>query len=177
MPSVSDENLLVPVDSLAAQTTSSIEAQLAALELEQKQLQLEIMRDQVAAIKSKKAAIAEQNRIKIMSTQQFLAQRKATQEHCNHRKGGANAQAVIQGEGDSDKYAVVKHKLPNNRWWVICQRCLKEWHPANPWNIEGGELQPLPATPGWEEAIRFNTDNTPSESSIFQFEKTIEASA
>ena len=43
---------------------------------------------------------------------------------------------------------------------VLCQRCLKEWHPADPFTG-------VPATEGWEWAMNQPTDNFPSGSSLF----------
>ena len=82
-----------------------------------------------------------------------------------------NMEAVIQGEGDDPKYAVIKHRLPYGGVMVLCQRCGKEWHPANPYFVNDfGRVENKPADTGWAEAVRFPTDNTASGSSLFQFQ-------
>jgi len=151
-------------DSLQEKTNADVVAELARLELEEKQLDLEIKREAVAKIKSQRAAKLEEARSKMLATKQFLAQREATQKNCNHRKGGIGAEAVMRGQGSDAMYAVFKHRLPCNRYFVLCSRCGKEWHPAQP--IFG-----IKATAGYDEAINFPTDNSPSSSSTFIFER------
>jgi hypothetical protein len=161
---------------LSSKTNDQLNDELAALTLEEKQLDLEIKRQRVAEIRAKQQNLLDQTRAKSMATRQFLAQRAAIQAHCNHRKGGQGVPAVIHGEGTSAMYAVAKHMLPNGLWWVLCTRCGKEWHPENPFNVENGRIVPVKATPGWQEAVNYPTDNTPSRSSTFFIrESTAEA--
>jgi|ERR1700719_2594273 len=150
---------------LESKTNADVAAELAALEMEEKRLDLEIKREQVSKIRAQRAAKLEEARAKLIATKQFLAQREANQANCNHRKGGIGAEAVMRGQGTDAMYAVFKHKLPCNRYFVLCSRCGKEWHPAQP-------LFGIKATPGYDEAIRFPSDNTPSGSSTFMFERT-----
>ncbi len=151
--------------SLESKTNADVAAELAALEMEEKRLDLEIKREQVSKIRAQRAAKLEEARAKLIATKQFLAQREANQANCNHRKGGIGAEAVMRGQGTDAMYAVFKHKLPCNRYFVLCSRCGKEWHPAQP-------LFGIKATPGYDEAIRFPSDNTPSGSSTFMFERS-----
>lgn len=162
---------------LANKSNAQLEAEVAAADLEMKQLDLEIKRETVAKIKSDRQAkydVAESKRI---ATLQFLASRKANQDRCNHRKGGRGPDAVMRGQGDDASYALIKHKLPCREFMILCQRCGKEWHPANKWNVENGVLRPIEATSGpnqmdnWSWAMQANSDNTPSASSTFEFSK------
>jgi hypothetical protein len=155
---------------LESKTNADVLAELSALELEEKQLDLEIKRESVARIRAQRSAKLEEARAKMIATKQFLAQRAANQENCNHRKGGIGAEAVMRGQGTDAMYSVIKHKLPCNRYFVLCARCGKEWHPAQP-------LFGIKATPGYDEALRFPSDNTPSGSSTFMFERTEAVSA
>jgi hypothetical protein len=107
------------------------------------------------------------------SLKAFMRNRALQQDHCNHRKGGIDATALIQGRGDSDKFCIVKHGLPNGDFFIICTRCNKEWHPERPYNVEGGVRRPLPATPGWAAMVVATTDNTSSASSMFIFRETV----
>jgi hypothetical protein len=152
-------------EGLASQTNADVVTQLAALELEEKQLDLEIKREQVAKIKSQRNAKLDENRAKQIATKQFLANREANQEHCNHRKGGSGAGAVINGEGTDQNYAVIKHKMPNGTYSIFCQRCGREWHAPFPkLGIEGSK--------DYRWALNLPSDNVPSGSSTFLFERT-----
>lgn len=159
------ENIPVADGSIESKTNAELAAELQALELEEKKLDLEIKRETVAKIKSQRAAKLEEARAKLIATRQFLAQREANQNACNHRKGGIGADAVMRGQGTDAMYAVIKHKLPDGRYFILCQRCGKEWHPGN---VKLGMIE----TPGYQEAIRYNTNNTASGSSSFLFEQT-----
>lgn len=152
------------VAELQDKTDDQIRQELLNLTAEERRLDLEIKREKVSEIRSKRQNILDQYRMKAVATAQFLAQRAAQQAHCNHRKGGRGPDAVMRGQGDSAMYSVIKHKLPGNYWMVLCQRCGKEWH-------QGSQLLNEPQTPGFQDAIQFPTDNTASGSSIFLFEK------
>jgi hypothetical protein len=152
------------IKSLEAKTNAEILSELSALELEEKALDLEIKRETVAKIRSQRNAKLEEARSKILATMQFLMQRKMNQANCNHRKGGIGAEAVMRGQGSDAMYAVIKHKLPSGKYFVLCQRCGAEWHPPVAILGEVG-------TPGWAEAINWPTDNSPSGSSTFLFER------
>lgn len=154
--------------SLESKTNVEVTNELAALELEEKKLDLEIKRETVAKIRAQRTAKLDEARAKMLATKQFLAQRAANQDNCNHRKGGIGADAVMRGQGTDAMYAVIKHKLPNGRYFVLCQRCGKEWHPGFP-------LLSEVETKGYKEALNFPTDNSPSGSSTFIFEKSVEA--
>lgn len=158
--------------TLPEKTDSQINEELNALMMEEKRLDLEIKRDTVSKIKSQRQSALDQARAKMIATKQFLAQREASQRACNHRKGGQGAEGLIRGQGTSAMYSVIKHRLPNNRLWVLCTRCFKEWHPAHI-DIDNGVVVNYAATPGWEEAVSFPSDNTPSGSSSFLFETTV----
>ena len=159
------------IAELENKTNAQIAKELADLELEEKRLDLELKREAVAVNRAKRSAALETARAKTLATMQFLANREANQKSCNHRKGGRGPDAVMRGRGDDANRCVIFHKLPVGGTMVLCQRCGKEWMPANKWNTENGIIKPLPATPGWEDAIQWNTDNSPSGSSTFLFEK------
>jgi hypothetical protein len=116
-------------------------------------------------------------------TDAFLANIERIQSNCNHRKGGHagharshNLNFLYEGNASAPYlrdefgfmnydyrvpiYAVIKHRLPIGGILVLCQRCGKEWHPADP--VTG-----KPATKGWEQAVTFNTDNKTSASVQF----------
>jgi DNA-binding transcriptional MerR regulator len=162
-----DKNTSVPA-SLEAQEKEdvglSLEAQEKALEIQLKRLQLEELQEQSDKRRALKAAQREELRTKMVAIQQMMSQRANIQAHCSHKKGGTGVAAVLKGEGTSTNYAVIKHKMPDGRYWICCTRCLKEWHAAN-------KLDGTPETEGYREALMWPTDNTASGSSQFTFER------
>lgn len=153
---------------LENKTNSQVADELIALELEERRLDLEIKREQVAGIKAKRAAKLDEARAKLMATYQFLASRKANQDNCNHRKGGIGREAVMQGQGTDAMYAVIKHGKPNGTWMVVCERCHKEWHQE--FRIQGVLIEAaIPNQTEFTQAINFPSDNSPSRSGNFQF--------
>ena len=162
------EELNKVVSEFDNKSDSELNLELAAAAREEKELDLIIKRETVAKIKAEYNAKRDRAKSAQIAIKQYMAQREAQQRACNHLKGGTGAQAFLQGLGDSPYYAVIKHKKPNNRWMVLCQRCNKEWH-------EGHTVLDEPETPGFQEAIRFNTNNTASHSTTFTYEKEARA--
>lgn len=165
-------------EEVAGLSNTELEAKLKRLELLQRQQELEyrqydieLKKEEFAKLKGAKAQALEMTRQKNTSLRNFIAQREAQQAKCNHRKGGIGPEALINGQGSSAMYSIAKHRLPMGDFFVICTRCGKEWMPPMPFNVEGGELRPKAATPGWNEAVTWPTDNTPSVSSTFLFRK------
>lgn len=96
-------------ESLQNKTNAEVADELTALDREMAELDLEIKREQVAKIKAARQAKLDETRAKLIATQQFLTQRKAIQDNCNHRKGGIGAESVMRGQGTDPMYAVIKH--------------------------------------------------------------------
>jgi hypothetical protein len=152
-------------EELSTKSNSEIKAQLDELQRESDALDLEIKRESVAKIRAERANKLAAAQMRKNSTLNFLAQREATQSHCNHRKGGRGADAIQRGEGQAAEYAVAKHRLPHGKFMVLCLRCNKEWHPGI---VVNGVVISV-ETPGYAEALNFPTDNTASGSSTFTF--------
>lgn len=169
-------------------TNAQLVEEAAALDLEARKLELEykkqemeyraidmkIKKDQLAKLEAQYNTAINNARSRNLATLQFLANREANQKRCNHRKGGRGPDAVMRGIGDDSNRSIIHHKLPDGGIMVLCQRCGKEWYPARKWNSEDGILRPIAATLGWEEAVQWNTDNSPSGSSTFLFEKVVQ---
>lgn len=155
---------LVSTETFENLTNEQLNAESAKLEQELKSLDLELKRDQVSKIRAALNQKRDDARSRDVAIKNFMKQREMQQDSCNHRKGGVGAEAFLTGQGDSSYYSVIKHKLPCNQHMVLCQRCGKEWHPAQP--VFG-----LKETPGYQDAIRYNTNNTASSSSSFFFIK------
>jgi hypothetical protein len=168
---MSEDSKFKKPEQYTEKTNAQLEAEVAAADQEMKMLDLEIKRETVQKIKSDRQAKFDVAESKRVATLQFLASRKANQDRCNHRKGGRGPDAVMRGQGDDNSYAIIRHRLPHSEYMVLCQRCGKEWMPANKWNVENGVLKPLPASPGWADAMQWPCDNSASTSGDFRFEK------
>jgi hypothetical protein len=130
-----------------------------------KALDLELKREQVAKLRAQINQKLENARTRDVSIKNYMKQRDMQQENCNHFKGGTGAEAFLAGQGDSPYRSIIKHKLPCNRYFVLCQRCGKEWHPEQ-------KLFGIKETPGYQEALTWTTNNVASASSTFLFERT-----
>lgn len=128
-----------------------IDEQLKSLELEEKQLQLELMRENVRKIKQQKENAAVQQASIEHAVEESRRLEKQRQAACNHHQGGIGLEGYT-GKGHDSKYAVNKHTYPDGKTVVMCNRCLKEWRPGDP---------------GYAEALTWQTDNTPSSSVTF----------
>lgn len=84
----------------------------------------------------------------------LAANQNKREERCNHRKGGAGIQSVIEGTGTDNQYAVIKHTFANGDTRVGCLRCGKKWWPGDE---------------GYAEALAFPTINVSSGSIQFRF--------
>lgn len=163
--------------TVAGKSDAEVDAELKRLELQQraqeveyKKYDIELKKEEFKKLQGKRQEVLETTKQKMASLRNFIANREATQARCNHRKGGTGQEAIIHGQGSSAMYCVIKHRLPNATYMVLCQRCNKEWHDAQgPWN---GYPETKPATKGFKEALNFPTDNTSSVSSTFTFQKT-----
>ena len=88
-------------------------------------------------------------------------------EVCNHLKGGnvgalgsrsqgAERARIADGlrHGGGRQHSVIKHQLSNGNFMVICTRCGMKW---------------TKNTPGYAQAIEFETNNAPSSSVQIRF--------
>jgi hypothetical protein len=159
--------ILVGTETFEGKTNRELTDETVRLDNEMKALDIELKRDQVSKIRAQIEMKRENARTRNQSIRQYLAQRDAQQSNCNHLKGGMGADSFLRGQGDSPYYAVIKHKLPSGRYMVLCQRCGKEWHPADKFDKSVKE------TPGYQQALAFNTNNSASGSSTFLFERAV----
>lgn len=129
----------------------AVSEELARIKAEKEALELELLREQVSAIKNKQAKKQATHADVESALSQSAQIQKQQQSACTHRKGGVDLPGLSQGF--DAKYSVFKHVLPNGDLFVICSRCGKEWRPG---------------ADGYVEAINFPTDNTTSQSSQFR---------
>lgn len=155
---------LVGTETFENKTNAELAAEMAAVGAEMKQLDLELKRSEVSKLRAQINQKIENAKTRDLSIKNYMKQREMQQDNCNHRKGGTGAEAFLTGQGGDANYAVIKHKLPCNQYFVLCQRCGKEWHPGQP-------LFGIAETPGYREALGFLTNNVASGSSSFLFER------
>jgi hypothetical protein len=157
--------VLVSTETFETLTNKQLADESAKIDAEMKALDLELKREQVsklrAQINQKRDDAASRN----IAIKQYMAQRDAMQDNCNHLKGGMGPDAFMRGAGDSPYYAIIKHKLPSGKYMVLCQRCGKEWHPADKFD------KSIRETPGYQQALAWPTNNSASGSSTFLFER------
>jgi hypothetical protein len=159
------QSTLVSTETFETLTNKQLQDKSAEIDAEMKALDLELKREQVAKLRAQINQKRDDANSRNVAIRNFMKQREMQQEGCNHLKGGSGAEAFMTGQGDSPYHSVIKHKLPCNKYMVLCQRCGKEWHPAQP-------LFGTAETPGYAEALAFRTNNSASGSSVFLFEKT-----
>lgn len=133
-----------------------------ALQAEREELELEVLRDQVAKLHAQKEQKKMSHAQVETALQDFQVQQERGFAECNHRKGGKNLEGA-RGRGTDDKYAVIRHQLPFGQWMVLCTRCHKVWLPPDIAERMGRKPDP----DGYKEALEWNTDNEPSGSSLF----------
>lgn len=131
-------------------------------ELEFKQLQIKLMKHQLAEIESKEKQKQLSHEQVESGLKDFQAQQERGFAECNHRKGGKNLEGA-RGRGTDDKYAIIRHQLPFGQWMVLCTRCHKVWLPPEIAERMGQK----PDSEAYKAAMEWNTDNEPSGSSLF----------
>jgi hypothetical protein len=111
------------------QSLEDMELEFKRLEIEAKKLELLDIRDRVDDRQMKRDNREQRTRANGQVLDNNLAQRRAVQEQCNHRKGGNGLEGFASGQGDDPQYAVLKHQFLNSDVWVRCLRCGKWWKP------------------------------------------------
>jgi hypothetical protein len=157
--------VLVSTETFETLTNKQLAEESAKIDAEMKMLDLELKREQVTKLRAATNQKLDNARARDLSIKNYMAQRDAQQSNCNHLKGGTGAEAFLRGQGDSPYYAVIKHKLPSGKYMVLCQRCGKEWHPADKFD------KSIKETPGYQQALAWPTNNSASGSSTFLFER------
>ena len=164
--SIEDKKItLVSTETFENLTNQQLADESAKIDAEMKALDLELKREQVSKLRSQISQKLENTKSRALAVRNYLAQRDAQQEACNHHKGGTGSEAFLRGQGDSPYFAIIKHKLPSGLYMVLCQRCGKEWHPADKFD------KSIKETPGYQQALSWPTNNSASGSSVFLFER------
>lgn len=154
-------------------STAELERRAIFIDLDYKELNRELVKSQTEQLKMKQA----QNRDKFFSRGQELKKtdrdQQRQQANCSHRKGGRGIESLIKG-GNAPDYAIIKHLLPWNEWFVRCQRCGKTWKPvhAEDYDMESKAEREAYETAKAEYATAraWPTDNIESTGITFQWD-------
>lgn len=177
-------------EELAALELSIKKAQLADLELQKRERELNIQ--DVRARIGDRETKALQKQMDREAQGRTFAQQRATDEQrwkvCTHKKGGvvsARNMQVLSTGGNSVQYAVIKHQMINGDMWVRCLRCGRTWLPPVKenfyFNERGKSVAPKDGTfdaakfetvlNEYRMAVNFETNNSPSGSVQCRFTK------
>lgn len=165
------------------QSLEDMELEFKRLEIEAKKLELLDIRERVDERKMKHDNKEQRTRANGQVLDNNLAQRRAAQAYCNHKKGGNGLEGYMSGQGDDPQYAVFKHQFLNGDIWVRCLRCGKWWKPPVKesfyFNEQGKEVAPQDGTfnkalfeqieSEYKQALTFQTRNSMSGSYQFRF--------
>jgi hypothetical protein len=154
-------------------STAELERRAIFIDIDHKELQSELVRRQTEKLKMTDA----QNRDKYTSRGRELRKTNHDQERqqaaCSHRKGGRGLEALIKG-GNAPDYAIIKHLLPWNEWYIRCQRCGKTWKPPHAedfdMNSKAGKEAFEAAKESYNTARSWPTDNIESTGITFQWD-------
>ena len=158
-------------------------SELEKLEVEERKLRLEVMREQVAQIHAQKDQ-AQRNRQRQAQTEEHnRVQRELQQSACPHRKGGTGVKGVFAG--GAAEYSVIKHTEPWGETYVTCQRCGKEWRDpffmlrrTNPARVAAARKADKRGydriMKEYKEALDLPTDNSPSGGTVFSIQRDVE---
>ncbi|MGH7747847.1 MAG: hypothetical protein ACREQ5_24270 [Candidatus Dormibacteria bacterium] len=166
----------------AKQSISDMEAEIKAAELELKRLalknaqlaaekaeaEIQDLREQLDERKLKRQAKGDRARGQGANLKQDRLKKNASQNSCNHRKGGDGAAGVVGGKGTDAQYSVMKHVFANGDTWVRCLRCGKTWKPPLRKRFATDDAYQK-AVEKYTEAVYFPTRNHTSSSQQFQW--------
>ena len=145
---------------------------------ELEQLQLEEARAAALERKQKREQERARQMAIVAALKKDAAMQARIQASCAHKKGGKGVSAIYSG--NDANYAVVVHTLSHGVTIVVCQRCGKIWAPPEP--LPRGAAKEQRET--YREALNtyrwarnLPTDNEPSGTTLFAFEREEETAA
>lgn len=174
----------------AGDVNAAFEQEMKALELEERKLRVQTLREDIAT-----RQMNDQQKDDILRSRgQQLDDQKNTdlrrQGQCTHRKGGEGIDAIYTG-GDDNDYAVWKIIWMTGEMLVRCLRCSKTWKPVSldmfcEVKVKDGKTVPVaPKAPytdlesaieafttaqaEYKQACAFPTKNKPMRTTVYQF--------
>jgi hypothetical protein len=152
-------------------TTEEILQETAAIELEIKRVNLDLLKEQLETLNGKKESrrLIMQRQDRDLKKNEELKQRR--ESNCKHKKGGRNKAGI--DKGNSPNYAIIHNTYPAGEVEMMCQRCGKEWKMPP---IELKAENPAAYLSALKEynTVRFDwpTDNEPSGTQLFLITRT-----
>lgn len=136
-----------------------------AIELEWKRLQIEELREKIAARAEARERLEQLRSKQLRDFKKAQEQIAARQRSCKHRKGGKDNRF---SNGNDNNYSVIKNTYPAGEVGIMCTRCFKEVrrpHPSERKTDPKGYAERLAL---WREWDSMPTDNSPSGGKIFE---------
>jgi hypothetical protein len=167
------ELLDYPPDRFDELTNEELERRTAILKAQQAEADLQDVKDRLDDRKTKRTTREESFKSRGRELTSTKRSQEKHQSQCSHRKGGRGLEALQKG-GTASDFAVIKHLMPWNEWYLRCQRCGKTWKPPHKDDYqmdtpEGKEA--FEATlKEYREAMAFPSDNSPSSGITFQWD-------
>ena len=141
---------------------------LKEAELRLKLAQLQDVEESLAERQLKRDNKTQRSRTNGETLKALDSSTKQVQKRCNHKKGGNGIPGLVGGQGHDSQYAVLKHTFANGDMWVRCLRCGKTWKPPVHRAYKSEEEYRI-AQAVYEQAVDFQTNNTPSSSYVFRY--------
>ena len=96
-------------------------------ELEARRLQNELAREQIETLRAEREMKKGRKERGKRDAEKAIADLKAMQDRCNHRTGGAGAEAIAFGQGDEKRPTCIGAQVfLDDRVRLTCQRCRAE---------------------------------------------------
>ncbi len=164
-------------------TDDQVSAELAALDLEEKRLRLELLREQVERERAKRMQLIEAIKKQAATILKAQQRRKREQSACSHKKGGRGRENILNG--NAPEFSIVVQTEAWGETYVLCTRCLKEWRKplavlqlVNPLKfkeiVKKDKKAYIAALEEFNAATRMMTDNSPSGSTLVEFRQGFE---
>lgn len=151
-----------------AMREKELENKLKEADLKLRAAQLQDVEETLAERELKRETKRQRSVTNGQTLKQTSAIDQAVQKRCNHRKGGNGLPGLLAGQGHDSQYAILKHKFANGDWWIRCLRCGKTWKPPVKRSYKTEDEYRI-AKAMYEQALDFQTNNTPSSSYVFSY--------
>jgi hypothetical protein len=136
-----------------------------SLELEREELELELLRENVANMKAQRAQRIEE---RVHMAETFKANERseaARRAVCRHRKGGKGKAGFLNGS--DNYYSVIHHTYPMGDLVIMCSRCQMEWRKPPLELRKANPAEYRKQMQAYQTALDWPTDNEPSGTQLF----------
>ena len=153
-------------------TMEELERRAAVIKILEAEANAQDVKDRLDERKNKREMVKDKFESRGREIKKTASDQVMAQNLCSHRKGGRGDAPGGLSKGTSEYYALIKHQLPTQEWWLRCQRCGETFKPAYRENFPTGtegqaDFEKADAKYKW--ALGANTDNSPSSSVLFKW--------